>query len=151
MLNTIYSSSSSYYFHARGARARFFWEASQQYPPPLFFTRDSGFDKHNLKFKAWNSQAHKEFPIRVKSAHPPRPTSRRRGSLRPTLPRTASKLYYITRKSECIHHHHHQHHHPVGVVYIEAFVPILAHLQSFEIASRRWWCIESLFPISHCI
>ena len=31
---------------------------------------------------------------------------------------------------------------------IEAFASILAQLQSQKIASRRWWCVESLFPLA---
>ena len=47
------------------------------------------------------------------------------------------------RKTDSIHHHHH--HHPEGVVY-RSFCLNSSTFAVSEIASRRWWCIESLFP-----
>ena len=49
-----------------------------------------------------------------------------------------------SRKSESIHHHHH---HPEGVVYRGVCLNYGAVAVS-EITSRRWWCIESAFPVS---
>ena len=48
-----------------------------------------------------------------------------------------------SRKSGFIHHHHH--HHPEGVVY-RSFCLNSSTVAVSEIASRRLWCIESLFP-----
>ena len=49
----------------------------------------------------------------------------------------------VIRKSHFVHHHHH--HHPGGVVY-RSFCLNSNTFAVSEIASRRWWCIESLFP-----
>ena len=51
----------------------------------------------------------------------------------------------IGRKADSIHHHHH-HHHPEGVVY-RSFCLNSSTSAVSEIVSRRWWCIEYLFPI----
>ena len=48
------------------------------------------------------------------------------------------------RKTDSIHHHHH-HHHPEGVVY-RGFCLNSSTAAVSKIVSRRWWCIESLFP-----
>ena len=47
-----------------------------------------------------------------------------------------------TRKNDFTHHHHH-HHHPEGVVY-RTFRLNSSTSAASEIASRRWWHIESL-------
>ena len=49
------------------------------------------------------------------------------------------------RKSDFIHHHHH----PEGVVY-RSFCLNSSTFAVSEIASGRWWCIESLFPAMVC-
>ena len=49
---------------------------------------------------------------------------------------------YIYRKTDSIHHHHH----PEGVVYRNCCLNSSTFVVS-ETVSRRWWCIESLFPI----
>ena len=49
-----------------------------------------------------------------------------------------------TRKNEFIHRHHH----PEGVVYRSVCLYSSAGAVS-EVASRRWWCIESLLPHTH--
>ena len=49
----------------------------------------------------------------------------------------------ITWKTDSIPHHHH----PEGVVYIGVCLNSNIFAVS-EAASRRWWCIESLFPIA---
>ena len=62
-------------------------------------------------------------------------------------------VYY--RKSESIHHHHHHHHnhnhhhhhHQEGVVYRSFCLSSSAFAVS-KVTSRRWWCVESLFPQS---
>ena len=51
----------------------------------------------------------------------------------------------VSRKSEFTHHHH-----PVGAVYRSVRLNSSTCAVS-ESASRRWWCIESLFPHSQCI
>ena len=61
----------------------------------------------------------------------------------PTLGRSRS----ITRKSDLMHHHHH-HHHPEGVVY-RGFCLNSATVAVSKLTSRRWWCIESVFPITY--
>ena len=48
--------------------------------------------------------------------------------------------------SMILYHHQHRHHHPEGVVY-RTFCLNSSTSAVSEIASRRWWCIESL-PIS---
>ena len=51
------------------------------------------------------------------------------------------------RKSDCFHHHrHHHHHHPEGVV-CRGFCFNSGTVAVSEIVFRRWWCIESLFPL----
>ena len=47
----------------------------------------------------------------------------------------------------CLYHHHH-HHHREGAVYT-SFCLGSSSFAATEIASRRWWCIESLFPDGH--
>ena len=49
------------------------------------------------------------------------------------------------RRSDFIHHHYHHHHHPEGVV-CRSFCVNASTFAVSEIASRRWWCAESLFP-----
>ena len=44
--------------------------------------------------------------------------------------------------NDFIHHHHH---HPEGVVY-RSFCLNSSTFAVSQIASRRWWCIESLCP-----
>ena len=48
-------------------------------------------------------------------------------------------------KTDSIHHHHH--HHPEGVVY-RSFCLNSSTVAVPEIVYRRWWCIESGFPLS---
>ena len=51
-------------------------------------------------------------------------------------------VHYITRKTDSI-----QHHHPEGVVY-RSFCLNSGTVAVSEAISRRWWCIESVFPIT---
>ena len=55
---------------------------------------------------------------------------------------TAPARHSSSRRSDFIHHHHH---HPEGVVYRRLCFNSST-FAVFEIASRRWWCIESLLP-----
>ena len=50
----------------------------------------------------------------------------------------------VTRKSEFIHHHDHQQR---GVVY-RGFRLGSSTVAVSEVASGRWWCTESLFPVT---
>ena len=56
------------------------------------------------------------------------------------LPTSAPRLASSCRKTEFIHHHS-----PEGVVY-RSFCLSSGTFADSETASRRWWCIESLFP-----
>ena len=60
--------------------------------------------------------------------------------------RLSRRVMRFIRKTDSIHHHHHHlHHHAEGVVY-RSFCLNSSALAVSETASRRWWCIESLFP-----
>ena len=52
-----------------------------------------------------------------------------------------SNLYVIYRKTDSIHHHH-----PEGVVYRSVCLNS-SRVAVSKVTSRRWWCIEYLFPI----
>ena len=56
--------------------------------------------------------------------------------------RKRSDRQWDSRKSDFMHHHHH---HPEGMVYRNLCLNSST-LAVSEIASRRWWCIESVFP-----